>query len=132
MRMQRSPRLSRAAWGSEIRGADSLIRAARLHHTTRNKKKNMIIWSGFGFLPIAFLIVFGLGFANHTGPITDSELAYTLLMTGIASGALGWWFSKRPARIVVDKATGKEIALRPRHSLFFIPMFYWGPIFIAM
>jgi hypothetical protein len=32
----------------------------------------------------------------------------------------------------VDKATGKEIALRPSHSMFFIPMFYWGPIFLAM
>jgi hypothetical protein len=92
----------------------------------------MIIWSGLGFLPIAFLIVFGLGFANHNGPITDRELAITLLMTGLASGALGWWLRTRPARIVIDKATGKEIALRARHSLFFIPMFYWGPIFIVM
>jgi hypothetical protein len=92
----------------------------------------MIIWSGFGFLPIVFLVLFGLSFANHNGPIGDKELAYTFFMTGLASGALGWWFRKRPARIVIDKATGRELALRRRHSLFFIPMFYWGPIFIAM
>jgi hypothetical protein len=93
----------------------------------------MIIWSGLGFLPIAFLMFFGFGFsAEHNGPMSDSALAYTFFLTGLASGALGWWLRKRPARIVIDKATGKEIALRKQHALFFVPMFYWGPIFIAL
>jgi hypothetical protein len=93
----------------------------------------MIIWSGLGFLPIVFLMIFGFGFsAESNGPITDKALAYTFLLTGLASGALGWWLRKRPAQVVIDKATGKEIALRRSHSLFFVPMFYWGPIFLAM
>jgi len=92
----------------------------------------MIIWSGLGFLPIVFLIFFGLGFANHAGKPTDTELAYAFFLTGLASGALGWWLRKRPARVVIDKATGKEIALRRSHALFFVPMVYWGPIFFAM
>lgn len=93
----------------------------------------MIIWNGFGFLPIVFLVVFGLGFsAGSNGPISDSALAYTFFLTGLASSILGWGFRKRPAQVVIDKATGKEIWLRRSHSLFFVPMFYWGPIFIAM
>jgi hypothetical protein len=93
----------------------------------------MIIWSGLGFLPIAFLIVFGLGFtADSNGPISDKAFAYTFVLTGLASSALGWWLRQRPAQIVIDKATGKEIVLRKSHSLFFIPMIYWGPIFLAM
>lgn len=93
----------------------------------------MIIWNGFGFLPIAFLLAFGFGFsAGNNGPIGDSALAYTFFLTGLASGALGWWLRKRPPQIVIDKATGKEILLRRSHSLFFVPLFYWGPIFIAM
>jgi hypothetical protein len=93
----------------------------------------MIIWNGLGFLPIVFMMIFGLGFsAESNGPITDKALAYTFFLTGLASGALGLWLRKRPAQIVIDKATGKEIALRRSHSLFFIPMIYWGPIFIAM
>ena len=93
----------------------------------------MIIWSGLGFLPIIFLILFALGFsAGRHGPMSDSTLAYTFLWTGLASGALGWWLRQRPARVVIDKATGKELALRRRHSLFFIPLLYWGPIFIAI
>jgi len=93
----------------------------------------MIIWSGLGFLPIVFMIVFALGLtAESNGPITDKALAYTFFLTGIASGALGWWLRQRPGRTVIDKATGKEITFRRSHSLFFVPMFYWGPIFIMM
>src|SRR5436190_21869999 len=93
----------------------------------------MIIWSGLGFLPIVFLMIFGFGFAAESnGPITNKALAYTFFLTGLASGALGWWLRKRPAQVVIDKATGQEITLRRSHSLFFIPMIYWGPIFIAM
>jgi hypothetical protein len=93
----------------------------------------MIIWSGLGFLPVVFLIIFGLGFsAGNNGPVTDKALAFTFLMTGIASGVVGWWLRTRPARVVIDKATGREMVLRRSHSLFFIPMIYWGPIFLAM
>jgi hypothetical protein len=93
----------------------------------------MIIWSGLGFLPIAFMMIFFFGFASDSnGPMTDKALAYTFLLTGLASGALGWWLRKMPSRVMIDKATGREIVLRRSHSLFFIPIFYWGPIFIAM
>jgi hypothetical protein len=93
----------------------------------------MIIWSGFGFLPVLFLIVFGFGiFAGFGKSAGDMALILTLFLTGLASGALGWWLRKRPARIVIDKKTGKEIALRQSHSLFFVPVFYWGFIFIGL
>jgi len=93
----------------------------------------MIIWNGLGFLPVLFLIFFGFGFsAGSNGPITPRALAYTLFLTGLACGALGWWLRNRPGRTLIDKATGREITYRPSHSLFFIPMIYWGPIFFAM
>jgi hypothetical protein len=93
----------------------------------------MIIWNGLGFLPIVFLMVFGLGFsAESNGRMSDKNMGYTLLLTAIASGLLGWYLRRRPARVFIDKATGREIPIRPSHSLFFIPMIYWGPIFLAM
>ena len=93
----------------------------------------MIIWNGLGFLPIVFLMIFGFGFsAESNGPITPRALAWTFFLTGLCSGALGWWLRTRPARVLIDKTTGREIAVRPSHSLFFIPMLYWGPIFFAM
>src|SRR6185295_16005267 len=53
----------------------------------------MIIWSGFGFLPIVFVVVFMLAFGadQQNAPGHDRNLAYALLLTGIVSGALGWW-----------------------------------------
>jgi hypothetical protein len=93
----------------------------------------MIIWSGFGFLPILFIIVFGFAFSTGSnGRISDKDMAYTLFCTALACGVIGWWLRKRPGRVVVDKATGKEIELRGSHSLFFIPIIYWCPIFLAM
>ncbi|MBI5773751.1 MAG: hypothetical protein HZA89_08420 [Verrucomicrobia bacterium] len=94
----------------------------------------MIIFSGLGFLPIVFVAVFGFFFYDSDPKAwraTDKLFAYTLLLTGVVSGLLGYWLRRRPERTLVDKATGQEVKFRPSHSLFFIPMVYWGPIFIA-
>jgi uncharacterized membrane protein len=49
----------------------------------------MMIWSGLGFLPIVFLILFAFGFsAGHIGPMSDTALACTFFWTGLASGQL--------------------------------------------
>jgi hypothetical protein len=88
----------------------------------------MIIWSGLGFLPAVFFIISLFCFNTDS----DRGLAYAFFLAGLASGTLGWFLRSRPARTVIDKKTGKEMVLRRSHSLFFIPMVYWGPIFIAM
>jgi hypothetical protein len=82
----------------------------------------MIIWNGLGFVPIVFIMVFGFAFSTGSnGRITDKDMAYTLFCTAVACGVIGWWLRQRPGRVVVDKATGKEIELRGSHSLFFYP-----------
>jgi hypothetical protein len=99
----------------------------------RSYLSGVIIWSGLGFLPILIFIFAALGFSAGTNNrATDRELAYALIVTGIITSTLGWWLRNRPGRVVVDKATGQEITLRSSHSLFFIPLLYWGPIFAAM
>lgn len=93
----------------------------------------MIIHSGLGFLPIAFVVVFGFFIYDHNPKEwynTDKPFAYTLLLAGIVTGILGY-FLRRSGRTLVDKATGHEVKFRHSHSLFFIPIVYWGPIFIA-
>lgn len=88
----------------------------------------IILWSGFGFLPALFLIGFALCFNTNT----HTGMAYAFFLAGLASGALGWYFHTRPGRTVIDKQTGREMVFRRRHTLFFIPMVYWGPIFIVV
>lgn len=93
----------------------------------------MLIWSGLGFLPVIFFIAIGFAFTSgNGGDISDSTLAYILMLTGIATAVLGWWLHKRPARTVIDKETGEEMVLRRSHSLFFIPLTYCGPIILVL
>ena len=87
----------------------------------------MIIWTGLGILPLVFLI--GSFFCFDTG--TDRGLAYAFILSGVVTGALGWYLRSRPARILVDQKTGQQVAFRGSHSLFFVPMIYWGPLFVA-
>jgi hypothetical protein len=94
----------------------------------------MIIHSGLGFFPIIFVVLFGFFFYNNNPrawSASDKPFAFTLILTGIASGLLGYFLRRRPERTLVDKATGKELKFRASHSLFFIPMVYWAPIFIT-
>lgn len=93
----------------------------------------MIIWNGLGFLIVIFLMGFGFLFYEldpKAWETSDKPFGYGLILTGIVSGILGYFLRRRPERTFVDKATGEEVTFRPSHSLFFIPMVYWGPIFI--
>lgn len=94
----------------------------------------MIIWSGLGFLPVIFFIAIGFFVYDHNPrgwSATDKPLACTLLITGILTFVIGYLLRRRPERTLVDKATGQEVHFRASHSLFFIPMVYCGPLFMA-
>lgn len=101
----------------------------------------MIIWSGWGFLVAVF--VFGASLAMEI--VTESlagddtlyqtqawPLALALVAAGIATWFVGKYLNARGARIVIDKATGKELTIDGRHNFFFIPMHYWGPVLIVL
>jgi len=97
----------------------------------------MIIWRGLGW--IVAVIVFGFSlFANflfngmfgngyydrHNWPFSVS-----LLASAMACWVLGNKLKSRPDRIVIDKETGKEMALnQSQNDFFFLPMQYWGPV----
>src|SRR5262245_24718472 len=100
----------------------------------------MIIWSGLGFLVfvIAFTcslamalftkVLFGDGYyTTHSWP-----LAVALAVAGILTWLLGNKLNRRQGKVMIEKETGREILLRPNHSLYFVRMHYWGPILIAL
>jgi hypothetical protein len=100
----------------------------------------MIIWSGLGFL--VFIFAFGCSLAMNllTNPLFGDEyykthgwpLALALVVAGALSWVIGNALNRRPAKVFIDKDTGKEVLFRPNHSLFFIKMHYWGPILIVL
>jgi hypothetical protein len=97
----------------------------------------MIIWTGLGFLVAVIVFGFSLAFNLAFNALWGEgyydthkwPFAISLFLSAIACWLLGLALRKRTARTVIDKATGQEIVLnRSNHSLFFIPMHFWGPI----
>jgi hypothetical protein len=100
-----------------------------------------IIWSGKGYL--VFVIVFGCSLVANL--ISNAKLgsgyydhhkwplAVSLLVSSAICWSLGDYFRRHSGRVVLDKETREEIVIdQPRHTLFFIPMHWWGPILLAV
>jgi hypothetical protein len=100
----------------------------------------MIVWQGWGCLTI----VIGFGALLVAQLLADALFGKSfypgnpwLRLVALIAGAVAVWFvgrwlNGRPGRVVIDKATGQEITLRARHTLFFIPMQYWAPIMVLI
>lgn len=99
----------------------------------------MVIWQGFGIIIPFVVVLMTQGFifvaeklggpgtydANPLWPSVD------LGLTAILITALGMYLRRRGARVVIDKEAGQELVLRSKHSLFFVPMEYWGGILLV-
>src|SRR4030095_5514563 len=101
----------------------------------------MIIWSGLGFLVavITFLLLLiseylteslfrdETYYQSHGWP---KMLAFVLAATVI--WPLGTYLKRTQGKVMIEKATGKEVVIKPNHTFFFIPMEYWSPILVAL
>lgn len=96
----------------------------------------MFIWSGMGILVPVF--IFGCSFAVNliTSSLTGSDdyweqhkwpLGVSLLFAALLCGLLGYYLASR-----IAKKTGRDAFFEAHHALFFIPMFWWGPILAAI
>jgi len=96
----------------------------------------VIIWRGWGIL-VAVIAFLGLLAGQLVGtaifgPVGYEQNATWLVSLGLLVAAVVLWPIGRRmnsgGRVLVDKATGQEVILKPRHSLFFIPVQFWSPI----
>ena len=95
----------------------------------------MIVWQGFGILavliPVALIVVVTVLWGAITGTSTPTERDSTLILAiaALVSAPQVYLLDKRlaarPARTMIDKATGQDVEMRGAHTLFFIPMKYW-------
>lgn len=100
----------------------------------------MIIWSGFGFLVavigLASLTLTKLVFESFTGGGESHNSGMVVFIAMLLAAALTYGLHRllllQRARILFDHASGREIALQPNHSLFFIPVRWWPGIFILL
>ena len=90
----------------------------------------MIVWSGRGFLSVLVLAVVFFGLSNIL-PKEQSNLSFaiSLFIAAIFSWIMGKKWNESHQKTMIDKESGQEIVIKPNHSLFWIKMQYWGPIF---
>jgi hypothetical protein len=90
----------------------------------------MIFWKGYGFLVLVIAVIIGAILSLIFGKIGSSEDMGAAIGAIISAGVIWIVGNKFNAptkdRIVIDKLTGKEVVLKPNHSLFFIRMQYWA------
>ena len=100
----------------------------------------MVVWQGLGILVpfvvivtmaavqwLADLMMGGGFYSHHTATQVTAALLAAVFVT-----ALGLYLRGKGGRVVVDKETGREIVLRRRHTLFFIPIEYWGLVVVVL
>jgi ABC-type Fe3+ transport system permease subunit len=101
----------------------------------------VIFWRGWGFLVAVFAfgcsLIANLIFNAVDGKGYYDHHKWPLAISLIVSAALCWFIGQRlnrgSDRTAIDKLTGREFTIkRPRHTLFFIPMHWWGPILLAI
>lgn len=91
----------------------------------------MILWQGFGFLAvlvpiISYVVVvkllqlaMGAAYTNtHAWP---GSLGMLIGAVGVALLAKAL---DRPKRMLMDLGTGQPVVMKPKHTLFFIPLLY--------
>lgn len=96
----------------------------------------MIIWKSWGILAIVIAIVcsvamqllcdavFGAGYYRSSRWAMPVAL---LLASGIIF-FVGQKLNNKPGKVVIDKETNEEYILKSTHSLFWIPLQYWGAV----
>lgn len=99
----------------------------------------MVVWKGFGILNV-FIVALFIAFVGYlsrlVGVDTDEHnwpLSIAVLLSGIIIWFLGKYLHNRRNHIVlIDAATGEPYKMGAQHSLLFIRMEYWGPIFAVI
>ena len=100
----------------------------------------MLIWSGLGFLvPIIAFVWMLVTSSAVNAAFHDDEYfgahAWPGLLVIALSASSAWLLARRldrqPGRRLVDPATGREVILKPRHSLFFTPPRFW-PLLVIL
>ncbi|QDH78207.1 hypothetical protein FKX85_03785 [Echinicola soli] len=93
----------------------------------------MIIWSGRGIFSILVLL---LSVALFMSVLGNAYLQYAFSLSFFVAGVFSWVMGRKwnsdEGKTLVDKKTGQEFSVKPHHSIFWIKMQYWGPVFIIL
>lgn len=101
----------------------------------------MIIWRGLGILVAVICFAALILTEKVSENITGDDQFYQqhgwvvligLLVAATLTYGLHRLLRLQKGRVVIDKETGEEIVLSPKHSLFFIPVQLWPAVFVIL
>jgi len=100
----------------------------------------IIVWQGLGAwaigLPLIAIVLTNVIVGESLGPTYGESHAWPKVVALITAGFACWFWGRylhtRPGRVLIEKATGREITDRPRHAFFFVPLEYWGVGWIVL
>lgn len=100
----------------------------------------MISYSGLGYLTLAFFIapfivigsILNWGFGFDVLSARSRWPLHSLMILGAGlTFVLGRYFNRNMAEDTIYEKSGPVKVLRPRHTLYWVRMEYWGPIMLA-
>lgn len=101
----------------------------------------MIIWRGWGLGALGIAVVVNILMQWIIGMVMgDDNYSKThgwtwLVSMGLAAvcvWVVGVKLESKPGQVVIDKETGQELELKPRHDMFWIPFKYWAIVFFGL
>ncbi len=101
----------------------------------------MIFYTGLGYLALASfiapLVVFGAilnwGFGiDVLGTSSWLPLHSLMVLGAVLTFVVGWRANRNMVEETIYEKTGPVRVLRPRHTLYWIRMEYWGPILLVI
>jgi hypothetical protein len=100
------------------------------------KRRNvLIIWQGLGFLaaiiPVLIAVLFEMIFDGKFGKGYTDQHHWIWGVSMLISAAVLWFLGTKladPGRQLIDPKTDQVVMLRKKHTLFWIPMQYFGII----
>jgi hypothetical protein len=98
----------------------------------------ILVWRGWGIVVVGIAVLW-LGVAIVLGEAIHADKAGGAAIFGLClvpAGAMTWFVGRRmnrdATRILLDPATGEQVVVRRDHSLFFVPVEWWGPILAVL
>ncbi|TVO72256.1 hypothetical protein [Sedimenticola selenatireducens] len=100
----------------------------------------MLIWKGWGILAIiipllcsllvgeALNSMYGDGFYKAS----TWAMPLVLFLSSVPLTFIGYKLNKRQGRILIDPENNEKVELRETHTMFWIPLQYWGGVITAI
>ena len=100
----------------------------------------MLVWKGWGILaliiPLVLSIGIGAGLDANYGKDFYINSTWAMPMVFAVSSfivlIIGKEVNNKPGKILIDPENNKEVEIKTIHSMFWIPLQYWGLIILVI